>query len=115
MRKLRAAVPFRVVVMAFAVVSLLHCRAAGAPYAVDGRAVKTIYPAKDWVVSDYVVTDFGAKAEPGFDNRAAFQAAIDAAWRDGGGVVYVPDGHYEFRSTQPGSKDVRVRRGKDEG
>lgn len=114
MRKLRAAVPFRVVVMAFAVVALLHCRAAGAPYAVDGRAAKTVYPAKDWVVSDYVVTDFGAKAEPGFDNRAAFQAAIDAAWRDGGGVVYVPDGHYEFRSTQTGTKDVRVRRGKDE-
>ena len=68
MRKLRVAVPFRVVVMAFAVVSLLHCRAAGAPYAVDGRAVKTVYPAKDWVVSDYVVTDFGAKAETDFIN-----------------------------------------------
>ena len=98
-----AAVPFRVVVMAFAVVSLLHCRAAGAPYAVDGRAVKTVYPAKDWVVSDYVVTDFGAKAEPGFDNRAAFQAAIDAAWRDGGGVVYVLDeGNALYRNLNKG-------------
>lgn len=81
-----------------------------------GRSIPTLYPARDWVVSDYVVTDpqFGAKAEPGFDNRAAFQAAIDAAYRDGGGVVYVPAGNYEFRSTQTGSKQVRVRQGEKE-
>src|ERR1700761_523250 len=56
------------------------------------QSIKTIYPTKDWVVSDFVVTDarFGAKAEPGFDNRAAFQAAIDAAYKGGGGVVYIP-------------------------
>ena len=65
MKKLMAAVPFRVVVMAFAVVALLHCRAAGAPYAVDGRAVKTAYQAKHWVVSDYVVTEFGVAALKG--------------------------------------------------
>ena len=76
-----------------------------------GRSIPTLYPTRDWVVSDYVVTDpqFGAKAEPGFDNRAAFQAAIDAAYHDGGGVVYVPAGNYEFHSTQTGTKQVRVR------
>ena len=54
------------------------------------HSIKTVYSTKDWVISDFVVTDpmFGAKAEPGFDNRAAFQAAIDAAYESGGGVVY---------------------------
>ena len=77
-------------------------------------SIKTIYPTKDWVISDFIVTDFGAKAEPGFDNRAAFQAAINAANNNGGGVVYIPVGNYEFRSTQTGSRSVRVRAGADE-
>ncbi|MBO9566564.1 MAG: hypothetical protein J7621_27570 [Niastella sp.] len=79
-------------------------------------SIKTIYPTKDWVISDFVVTDpkFGAKAKPGFDNRAAFQAAVDAAYNNGGGVVYVPAGNYEFRSTQTGTKSVRVRKGTEE-
>lgn len=72
------------------------------------QSIKTIYPTKDWAISDFVVTapEFGAKAEPGFDNRAAFQAAIDAAYQSGGGVVYIPAGNYEFRSTQVGTKNV---------
>ena len=75
--------------------------------------IATAYSTKDWVVSDYVVTEpmFGAKAEPGFDNRAAFQAAIDAAYHDGGGVVYIPAGNYEFHSTQTATSRVRVREG----
>jgi len=75
------------------------------------RAIETVYPTKDWVISDFVVTDYGARAEAGFDNRAAFQAAIDAAYYDGGGVVYAPAGNYEFSSTQTGSRNVRVRAG----
>jgi hypothetical protein len=77
------------------------------------NAITTIYPTKDWVISDYVVTDpmFGAKTEPGFDNRAAFQAAIDAAYHDGGGVVYIPAGNYEFHSTLTATSRVRVREG----
>lgn len=80
------------------------------------QSIKTIYPTKDWVISDYVVTDplFGAQARPGFDNRVAFQAAIDAAYKNGGGVVYIPAGNYEFRSTQLGTKNVRVRQGRSE-
>ena len=79
------------------------------------KAISTIYPTKDWVISEFIVTDFGAKAEPGFDNRAAFQAAIDAAYNNDGGVVYVPAGNYEFRSSQTGVKDrVRVRAGTEE-
>jgi hypothetical protein len=80
------------------------------------KSIKTLYPTKDWVISDFVVTDpvFGAKAESGFDNRAAFQAAIDAAYIAGGGVVYIPAGNYEFHSTQIGSRSVRVRRGAED-
>jgi hypothetical protein len=80
------------------------------------QSIKTVYPTKDWVVADFVVTDpkFGAKAEPGFDNRAAFQAAIDAAHASGGGVVYVPAGNYEFRSSQTGTRSVRVRKGTEQ-
>ncbi|GEO11761.1 glycoside hydrolase family 55 protein [Segetibacter aerophilus] len=83
---------------------------------VSQRSIKTIYPTKDWVVSDFVVTDerFGAKAKRGFDNRAAFQAAIDAAYKSGGGVVYIPAGNYEFRSTQSATSKVRVRKGAEE-
>ena len=80
------------------------------------QSIKTVYPTKDWVISDFVVTDpeFGAKAEPGFDNRQAFQDAIDAAYTNGGGVVYIPAGNYEFHSTQTDSRNVRVRRGTEE-
>jgi hypothetical protein len=80
------------------------------------QSIKTVYPTKDWVISDFVVTDprFGAKAKPGFDNRAAFQTAIDAAYNNGGGVVYIPAGNYEFRSTQTATKNVRVRKGAEQ-
>jgi hypothetical protein len=79
------------------------------------KSIKTIYPTKDWVISDFIVTDYGAKAEPGFDNRAAFQAAIDAAYYGGGGVVYIPAGNYEFLSSQTGTNNrVRVRAGAEE-
>lgn len=80
------------------------------------EAITTIYPTKDLVISDFIVTDpqFGARAEPGFDNRTAFQAAIDAAYNNGGGVVYIPAGNYEFHSTQTGTLQVRVREGDQE-
>jgi hypothetical protein len=80
------------------------------------QSIKTVYPTKDWAIADFVVTDpkFGAKAQPGFDNRAPFQAAIDAAYNSGGGVVYIPSGNYEFRSEQTATKSVRVRKGTEE-
>ena len=80
------------------------------------QTIKTVYPTKDWVISDFVVSDprFGAKAEPGFDNRSAFQAAIDAAYNNGGGVVYIPAGNYEFLSQQTATRNVRVRQGTEQ-
>lgn len=40
------------------------------------------------------VLDYGAVADAGVDNRAAIQAAIDAAEAAGGGLVYLPSGIY---------------------
>ena len=71
-------------------------------------AIATIYPTKDWVISDFPVTNFGAQAKAGFDNRESFQSAIDAAYAQGGGVVYIPAGNYEFRSTKSNTASVRV-------
>jgi hypothetical protein len=45
------------------------------------------------------VQDFGArsgKADTTFDNTAAFQSALNAAGRAGGGTVYVPAGFYRL-------------------
>ncbi|GGG52736.1 immunoglobulin-like domain-containing protein [Paenibacillus radicis (ex Gao et al. 2016)] len=75
--------------------------------------------AKDWAVSDFNVLAFGAKtvamAEAEglveFDNREAFQAAIDAAYNDGGGVVYIPAGTYAFYSETTGTIGVKSTTG----
>jgi len=105
------------IVIAFLVTVIANsANAQTAATAASQQSIKTIYPTKDWVISDFVVTDarFGARAQPGFDNRAAFQAAIDAAYKSGGGVVYVPAGNYEFRSAQTATKSVRMRQGADQ-
>lgn len=43
---------------------------------------------------DYLVTHYGALAQAGYMNTAHVQAAIDAAFRQGGGRVVVPAGEY---------------------
>ena len=42
----------------------------------------------------YSVTAFGAKGDGKADDTAAFQRALDAAAKDGGGLVFVPTGNY---------------------
>lgn len=42
------------------------------------------------------VLDFGAKADGKTDDTAAFQKALDAAGKAGGGTVYAPRGNYFF-------------------
>ncbi|MFD0670739.1 immunoglobulin-like domain-containing protein [Cohnella sp. GCM10027633] len=82
-------------------------------------AIAQANDAKDWAISDYNVLDFGAKTEAmaadenlvDFDNREAFQAAIDAAYNDGGGVVYIPAGTYAFRTETTGVISVRSTTG----
>ena len=76
----------------------------------QSKAISTIYPTKDWVISNFIVTDYGAQAAPGFDNREAFQKAINAAYAAGGAVVFIPAGNYEFRSTKSNTVNVRTRK-----
>jgi len=75
----------------------------------ENKSISAIYPTKDWVISDFPVTAFGAQAVQGFDNREAFQTAINSAYAAGGGVVFIPAGNYEFRSTKSNTTIVRTR------
>ena len=43
---------------------------------------------------NYPITDFGAKADGGYDNTKAFQDAIQTCSKNGGGIVLVPSGKY---------------------
>jgi len=57
-----------------------------------------------WPQTVFNVLDYGAKpvdyldvlAEDNIDNTPAFQAALDAAEQNGGGIVFVPIGRYRF-------------------
>lgn len=49
------------------------------------------------VPMSYNVLDFGAVGDGQADNTEAFQAAIDAAGKAGGGVVVAPTGRYLFK------------------
>ncbi|QNK57259.1 right-handed parallel beta-helix repeat-containing protein [Paenibacillus sp. PAMC21692] len=51
------------------------------------------------VNSYYDVIDYGAVGDGTTDDRAAIQAAINAAQGDGGGVVFLPKGNYAVSST----------------
>ena len=79
------------------------------------QAIVQTFDAKDHAISDFNVLGFGAMtremaADAGitdFCNREAFQAAIDAAFHNGGGVVYAPAGIYDFRTSVTGSRTER--------
>jgi hypothetical protein len=46
--------------------------------------------------ADYSVRDFGAAGDGKTDDTAAFQKALDAAAKAGGGIVLAPRGNYHF-------------------
>src|SRR5258708_17262175 len=54
----------------------------------------------DWSVLN--VKSFGATGDGTTDDTAAFQRALDAAQRAGGGTVFAPPGHFLFK----GSLDI---------
>ncbi|OME77398.1 hypothetical protein BK120_26110 [Paenibacillus sp. FSL A5-0031] len=82
-------------------------------------AIVQEHDAKDWAISDFNVLAFGAKTAEmaeaeglvDFDNREAFQAAIDAAYNDGGGVVYIPAGTFAFYTETTGTISVQSTTG----
>ena len=45
------------------------------------------------------VKTFGAAGDAATDDTAAFQRALDAAYKSGGGAVYAPPGRYLFKGT----------------
>lgn len=65
------------------------------PYA-NARVMPTLYSSEDIAIAEFNVTEFGAVANDGLDDTAAFQLALYAAHDAGGGVVFAPAGQYRF-------------------
>jgi len=67
----------------------------------QARIVRTIFPAEDVVVADWVVTDtqFGADNTGTQDATVAIQAAIDSCFSHKGGTVWIPAGTYKVTGT----------------
>lgn len=59
----------------------------------------------------FVVTQppFNAQADGVTDDTAAFQAALDAAQANGGGIVFVPGGHYRLNGNLTVAGGVELR------
>jgi hypothetical protein len=55
------------------------------------------------------VVHFGARDDGNTDNTVAFQRALDAARKAGGGTVYAPPGRYLFRGTLDVPEGVSLR------
>lgn len=64
--------------------------------ATQTKVYDTQFATDDVVIADFSVRDFGAKADGASDDTAAFQAALDAAGGNGGGVVFAPAGTYRL-------------------
>lgn len=54
------------------------------------------------------VLDYGAIADPTFNNQSAIQSAIDAAHAAGGGVVYIPPGTFGIAASPDGYGSIHV-------
>lgn len=59
----------------------------------------TIEKAKAWPQTVFNVKEFGAEGTGAKDDTAALQAALAAAQKNGGGVVYFPRGRYQATDT----------------
>ena len=67
-----------------------------------------------WKPDVFDVRNFGAKANDEFDDSAPFQAALDEAGRNGGGIVSVPIGRFQINKTLLIPRLVLIRgEGKD--
>src|SRR5260370_28294468 len=55
------------------------------------------------------VVSFGARGDGSMDDTAAFQRALDSAYKAAGGTVYAPPGRYLFRGTLDVPEGVSLR------
>jgi len=75
----------------------------------DWKIIETEYSTADVVIAGYKVTDFGAVGDGVKDCSRAFQQALHAMSRAGGGTVFVPAGKYAIRSTLKIPASVTLR------
>ena len=54
------------------------------------------------------VCDYGAVPSDGLSDREAFEAAIDAAQKEGKGIVYVPKGKYDLRPKDAPNQSIII-------
>ncbi len=71
-------------------------------------------PRDAWPDVIYNVKDFGAKGDGNTNDTPAFMLALEAAYRSGGGIVYVPQGSYHVISTLVIPENVHLK-GEDNG
>lgn len=57
----------------------------------------------------FVATDYGAAGDGSTDDTAAIQAALAAAAGNGGGIVYLPGGHYKTSASLTVATGVELR------
>lgn len=81
-------------------------RIPGRPYAVDVK----YYDNTGIAIALYdVVEDFSAPVNTDADSSPAIQAALDSAFSQGGGVVYIPEGVYTCKSSIEIPQGVTLR------
>jgi hypothetical protein len=67
------------------------------PSATPNPSVRSVsYSSMDIPIAIYDVTDFGATKDDSTDDTAAFQNALDSAYKAGGGTVFAPSGKYKI-------------------
>jgi hypothetical protein len=81
----------------------------GAVPPVHWRVLQTTTPTTEFVVAGYTVTEFGAKGDGIADDTAAFQWALAALAKAGGGTLFAPAGRYAIRGNLVIPTNVTLR------
>lgn len=73
------------------------------------KVIESDYPTDDVGVMTYNVKDFGAKGDGTTNDVLAFRNALNKAFADGGGVVFVPKGKYKLNNVLTIPSGVSLR------